>query len=133
VREKPISAAPSRAESTSDQGRADAPGYAVVLYCSRGQVEVRAGDEFSARDWHAGGTTRWRIEGFTGDRIYSPSGLGGAPIVRCRPLDGMPASWAEHDNGDGTVDWCGDSVGAAILSPPVAGSEVLEKEKLDEQ
>lgn len=89
--------------------------FAVLLHCSRGQVEVRIGDEFDAINWHVGGTNRWRIEGFTGERIYSPSGFGGSPVVICRPLDGMPADWAQHDNGDGTVEWCGDSVGAAIL------------------
>jgi hypothetical protein len=88
---------------------------AVLLHFSRGAVEARVGDEFDAPNYFKGGGDRWRIEGFTSERIYSPSGFGGAPIVRCRPLNGMPTGWAEYDNGDGTVDWCGDSVGAALF------------------
>lgn len=85
----------------------------VKLHCSRGEVTARVGDEFG---WFGIGEGRWRIEGFTANRIYSPSGFGGAPIVRCRPLGEVPPYWAQYVNDDGTVDWCGDSVGAALMA-----------------
>jgi hypothetical protein len=112
---------PPEEEIRGDEPSLRAPGDAepVILHCSRGQVEARVGDEFS---WFGEGVGSWRIESFTRDRIYSPSGFGGTPIVRCRPVGEMPPTWAKYDNGDGTVDWCGDSVGAALLGNRKDGS-----------
>lgn len=102
-----------RAADLGDEPSLRPPVEAAELHCSRGSVTAHIGDEFG---WFGVGEGRWRIEGFTRERIYSPSGLGGTPIVQCRPLGEMPAYWAEFVNDDGTVDWCGDSVGAALLS-----------------
>ena len=83
----------------------------VTLHCHRGSVLVHVGDEFTC--WQSG---RWRVEAFTGERTYSPSGFAGTPTVKCRSLGNLPAYWTEYVGGDGTVAWCGDSVAASIMT-----------------
>ena len=56
----------------------------------------------------------WEVVAFKGDRIYSPSGLGGTPIVRCKPLTELADHWKKYVEPDGLVDWCGDSVAGAV-------------------
>lgn len=80
------------------------------LAYSRGRQLVRVGDKF--RDRSSGGD--WEVVGFTGEMNYSPSGIGGAPTVRCRCLSNPPEYWQKWMLDDGTVDWCGDSVAACI-------------------
>lgn len=91
----------------------------VQLHCSRGTVTAHVGDEFE--EWGREGV-RWRIEGFTSERIYSPSGFGGTPAVRCRPLEQPRAYWQQFIQADGTVEWCGDSVGAELIRRRVDSS-----------
>ncbi|WP_041544374.1 MULTISPECIES: hypothetical protein [Chelativorans] len=76
---------------------------------SAGTVEVSTGDRF-----HADGV-EWEIVGFTGESIYSPSNIGGTPIVRCRAHPETPPFWARWEEADGTVEWCGDSIASAII------------------
>jgi hypothetical protein len=83
----------------------------VELACTSGKVKVEVGDRF--RDPSSG--IEWEIVGFKG-HTYSPVGIGGTPVVACKPLaDILPVWWRQWlEEPDGTVDWCGDSV-AAIL------------------
>lgn len=81
-----------------------------IAHSGAEKQRVAVGDRFTWWD-----NTEWEILGFTGARIYSPSGLGGTPIVRCRQLSGKPQTqWL---NEDGSVDWCGDSVAGALAKP----------------
>jgi hypothetical protein len=84
----------------------------TVLTCSSGQIGAKLGDRFDG-----GHNGTWEIVVFRDDVIYSPSVIGGAPTVVARPLSGSVPSWFEkYQNPDGTLDWCGDSVAAYLLS-----------------
>ena len=83
----------------------------ITLHGSRGSVEAEPGDRFG---WWDG--TEWEIVGFMGGRIYSPSGLGGTPIVACKHLSGkLGAAQAQSTDENGLCEWCGDSVASALL------------------
>lgn len=86
------------------------------LIGSRGEIEAKVGDRFMLVHPRDG---TWEIVEFDlGDRIYSPSGLGGAPTVWCRFVaGGFPPTWREYQREDGCVAMCGDSVASALLSP----------------
>lgn len=73
------------------------------------RTEVKVGDRFK---WWDG--TEWEVVQFTGGRIYSPSGFGGTPTLRCRPLGELNDHFRKYVEADGMVDWCGDSVAGAI-------------------
>lgn len=93
----------------------DASAQTVRLVGSRGTIDARQGDAFADLYGTAGGGV-WIIAGFTNQRIYSPSGLGGTPIVRCKLVQGeMPAHWGEYVDADGCVEWCGDSVASLLI------------------
>lgn len=84
----------------------------VTLQCTTGKVDARVGDQFDG-----GHNGVWEIVRFGDDRSYSPSSLGGCPTVIARPLSGQIPSWFEkYRNSDGTIDWCGDSVAAYLLT-----------------
>jgi len=87
----------------------------VQITGSRGTIAAKVGDTF--HDYTYGGD--WRIERFdTGDRLYSPSGLGGTFTVRCTPISDMPPYWQKYLEDDGTVLWCADSVASCMLADP---------------
>lgn len=93
----------------------------VQLTGSRGTIAAKVGDTFHDRTY--GGD--WCIERFdTGDRLYSPSGLGGTFIIRCRPISDMPPYWKKYLEEDGTVLWCADSVASCMLTPSPQPREV---------
>lgn len=81
------------------------------LICSSGKIEAGVGDRFKD---HSG---EWEIVSFKNetDTIYSPSALGGCSIVVVKPIGDMPTWFRPYENEDGTIDWCADSVAAALL------------------
>lgn len=86
-----------------------------------GTVDVAVGDRFTDRSEGI----EWQIAAFTNGRIYSPSGFGGTPIVKCIPLrslDDLPPFLKQYIEEDGTVEWCGDSIATLII----AGRAALE-------
>ena len=93
----------------------------ITLHGSKGSITPKTGDRFG---WWDG--TEWEIVGFTGARIYSPSGLGGTPIVVCKHLSGkLDAIHAKYTDADGLCEWCGDSVASALLHDYRGTSEGL--------
>lgn len=83
----------------------------VTLHCHQGSIEAEIGDRFG---WWDG--TEWEIVSLTGERMYSPSGLGGTPIIQCKHLDGKLAGpMLQYTDANGLCEWCGDSVGAALF------------------
>lgn len=80
------------------------------LICSTGKITAKIGDRFLD---HSG---EWEIVSFTSERTYGPSELGGTPVVVVKPLGHeMPSWFMPFENDDGTLDFCGDSVAAALL------------------
>lgn len=75
------------------------------------RTEVKPGDRFK---WWDG--SEWEVVQFTGGGMYSPSGLGGTPILKCRPLSGITDHFKQYVEADGLVEWCGDSVAGAVRS-----------------
>jgi hypothetical protein len=83
----------------------------MELVCSTGKVNAEIGDRYTDR-WG-----EWEIVGFSDDRTYSPSSLGGTPDVVVKPMGHeMPSAYDQYAHDDGTIDICGDSVAAMILS-----------------
>lgn len=76
---------------------------------SAGTVDVEVGQRFEDSG------IQWEVVGFTGQRIYSPSGFGGTPIVKCRALTEPSDFWKRYQEDDGTVEWCGDSIASIII------------------
>jgi len=74
------------------------------LRCRSGNVEVNPGDQF--RDEHA----EWEVVDFIQSDPESDH------TVRCRCLGQLPGHWERWKHGDGTVDWCGDSIAAIMLT-----------------
>lgn len=91
----------------------------LELAYSGGKQFVSIGDQF--RDFLS--PIRWEVVGWTGDRSYSPSGLGGTPSVACRPLDELTDYWKKYLEPDGTVIWCGDSVASCMARTPVMAKD----------
>jgi hypothetical protein len=81
----------------------------IKLACTSGNILAKIGDRFTD---HNG---EWEIVRFGEDRTYSPSSLGGTPIVVIKPIGAMPSWFKPYENDDGTVDFCGDSVAASLL------------------
>jgi hypothetical protein len=82
----------------------------MELQCSSGKVNAEICDRFTD---HNG---EWEIVSFTDQRTYSPSVLGGTPVVVVKPISmEMPSWFREYANEDGTIDFCGDSVAASLL------------------
>ena len=82
-----------------------------------GEVDVNVGDKFR---WSQG--DEWEVIAFTSERTYSSSTIGGTPTVRAKCIGDMPAWYAKYRNEDGTVDFCGDSVAAAMSREPSNGN-----------
>lgn len=82
----------------------------MELQCNSGKINAEVGDRFTN---HSG---EWEIVSFKDERTYSTSTIGGTPTVIIKPV-GMkiPSYFAEYANEDGTLDFCGDSVAAALL------------------
>ena len=85
----------------------------MLVACSKGEREVLPGMRW--RDMMTGST--WEVVELTGDRIYSPSGLGGTPNFWCRCIEWTaPAErWKEGARSDGCIAFCGDSIAAMLL------------------
>lgn len=82
----------------------------MELQCNSGKIDAEVGDRFT--DYRG----EWEIVAFKNERTYSPSVLGGTPIVIIKPIGmPMPSYFKEYANEDGTIDFCGDSVAAALL------------------
>jgi hypothetical protein len=81
-----------------------------VITGSLGSVAVEPGRTFVDN-----GVT-WEVVGLAAGWSYSPSGLGGTPVVTCRILNGEPDSRfpPEHIK-DRATNWCGDSLASAII------------------
>lgn len=82
----------------------------VTVAYADGEMELQVGQEFTMF-----GGDKWRIEAFTGQGIYSPSGLGGTPIIRCFYIGGEPISredmqWVKENQ----IEFCADSVALAV-------------------
>jgi hypothetical protein len=93
-----------------------------IAHSGNKKQRVAIGDEFEDRT--LGG--RWRVIGWSGQHIYSPSGIGGTQCVYCLPLKDMPAHFEKYVRPDGTVEWCGDSVAGCIADgarPPQPPSQ----------
>ncbi len=72
--------------------------------CCYGRVRVEPGDEFDMDYMPNGNTGRYVVTEFTGKAgIYSPSGLGGTVGINAR-----------HVETGEVIEFCGDSVAAAI-------------------
>lgn len=83
----------------------------MKLVCYSGEVEANVGDKFIDDG------VEWEIVAFPpGETTYSPSSLGGAPVVMCRPLSPPAGWWKQYMERDGFVGWCGDSIAAKMLS-----------------
>ncbi len=97
------------AENETRPTGGEAPLQAMQVACSRGRRLVSVGDEFED------GGARGRVEEFVGHGMYSPSGLGGTPTIRCRHIAGkLPRLWEQFMKGE-FGDWCGDSVAAHLM------------------
>lgn len=88
----------------------DEPVEKVTAAYPGGEMELSIGQEFSVFNGD-----RYTIVSVRGGRIYSPGGIGGTPIVRCRHIGGEPI----HDQykgyaEEGMIDFCADSVALAI-------------------
>lgn len=89
----------------------------MELVCSSGKTEASIGDRYTDKDGE------WEIVAFKDERTYSPSNIGGTPIVVVKPIGHpMPSWFVEYSNEDGTIDFCGDSVAAMILQNQVRRS-----------
>lgn len=83
----------------------------MELICNSGKITAEVGDRYTDR------FGEWEIVGFSDDRTYSPSSLGGTPNVVVKPVGhDMPAGYEQYAHDDGTIDICGDSVAAMMLS-----------------
>lgn len=89
----------------------------MKVACSKGEREVLPGMQW--RDMLTGST--WEVVEPTGDRIYSPSGFGGAPNFWCRCVEWTPAAerWKADARDDGCIAFCGDSIASMLLTPNV--------------
>lgn len=85
---------------------------------SRGEQEVNIGDRFTFLTGD-----RWEVVKLVANGMYSPSGLGGTPVFACKSLDDhMPGYIEKYVEPDGTVEFCGDSIAAALArSAPQTG------------
>ncbi len=81
----------------------------MKVACSSGTADIEVGTKFKDGD------TEWEVVAFTDGNNYSPSGLGGTPTIRCKPLTAPHAYWKQWMREDGTCDWCGDSIAARVL------------------
>lgn len=69
------------------------------IWCSAGKVKVTIGERFM---WHGVNSGTYKILGWTNNRMYSPSGIGGAVCVI-----------VENEKGE-QIEWCGDSVARGV-------------------
>jgi hypothetical protein len=82
----------------------------LKLRCTSGEIVAKVGDHFVD---HNG---EWEIVSFKDERTYSPSEIGGTPIVVIKPVGQTMPSWFDrYANNDGTINFCGDTVAAALL------------------
>jgi hypothetical protein len=61
--------------------------------------------------------SEWEVVELTGERIYSPSGLGGTPCFWCKPIVMTPEAqnFLEDARPDGCVSFCGDSIAGGLI------------------
>lgn len=79
------------------------------LACLSGAIDANIGDRF----FDFGG--EWEIVSFKEDEVAYEPFIGAVPTVVVKPINGMPTQCDYYANEDGTIDWCGDSVAAALL------------------
>lgn len=80
-----------------------------------GTAEVDIGDQF---EWIGG---NFQVVGFKNERMYSPVGLGGTPIIEVVLVSGAcrgtwidsEGKYREYAIGE-IIDFCGDSVAAFV-------------------
>jgi hypothetical protein len=83
----------------------------LKLTCASGDVIAKIGDRFSD---HSG---KWEIVSFNLAKYsYSPSTIGGTPTVNVKPIGPMQTWLEKYKLDDGTIEFCGDSVAAALTS-----------------
>lgn len=85
------------------------PAQECRLLCSTGEVTAAVGDRFTDKD------VEWEIVAFGTTLSYSPSTIGGTPSVFCK-TNTMPSWFKQYIEDDGTLEWCGDSVAAMMLT-----------------
>lgn len=88
----------------------------MMVHCSKGPREVLPGMQF--RDTLSGSV--WEVVEASGERMYSPSSLGGVMGFWCKPVkDQTPESesWLAYSRDDGCIEFCGDSVAAMLIAP----------------
>ena len=86
----------------------------MIVACSKGNRNVLPGMQW--RDLLTGSI--WEVVEPSGQRMYSPIGLGGAMGFWCKPVGALPpdaSRWLEYARADGCVEFCGDSVAAMLL------------------
>lgn len=94
--------------------------WAIPVHCSRGVQVLKSGMQWG--DLLHG--SQWEIVEPSGGTIYSPSGLGGTPIFWCKPVGEVPAGaryYLDSAREDGCVEFCGDSIAAAIMHAEACG------------
>lgn len=83
----------------------------MELECSTGKVNAKVGDRYTDQ------TGEWEIVGFREEMTYSPSIPVGVRNVTVKPIGHpMPSYYQEYANEDGTLDLCGDSIAAQLLT-----------------
>lgn len=100
----------------------------MMVACSKGDRDVRPGMQW--RDLLTGST--WEVVEPSGQRMYSPSGLGGAMGFWCKPVGALSpdaSRWLEYARADGCVEFCGDSVAAMLLPANVAMSGAAQPQR----
>lgn len=79
---------------------------------SSGEREVNLGDRFRLMLEPEG---EWEVVRMPTRTMYGPSGFGGTPIFGCKLVSGdMPPHYKSYVEPDGTIDFCGDSIAAAM-------------------
>jgi hypothetical protein len=84
----------------------------MELRCSSGAIEAKVGDHFTDSNGE------WEIVSFKENELtYSPDVLGGTPTVVVKPVGRNLDPWFQkYANADSSIDFCGDSVAAAMLT-----------------
>ncbi len=81
----------------------------LLFHSGDHSVDVQIGDRFRLFD-----DSEWEVIAFASDRTYSPSGLGGTPIVLCRHIQGAVSRVRAESMVGGIARLCGDSVAQGV-------------------